>query len=119
MVVISISFTSKVVRSWVCPLSSYSRFSFCGEESTVDTTAFVLLGTVLTLSSILVTDKFVIGVSVREKPLIVSSAYGEMLKSTFFRGISGSLTDVEGLTRLGGVVVDVTSDGGPIGSNLD
>ena len=42
-----------------------------------------------------------------------------MLKSTFFRGISVSLTEVEGLTLLGGVVIDVTSDGGPIGSNLD
>ena len=39
--------------------------------------------------------------------------------STFFQGISVSLTDVDDLTVLGDVVVDVTSDGGPIGSNLD
>ena len=42
-----------------------------------------------------------------------------MLKSTFFRGIADSLSDAEGPTVQGGVVVDVTSDGGPIGSNLD
>ena len=42
-----------------------------------------------------------------------------MLKSTFFQGMVVSLIDAKGPTVLGGSVVDVTSDGGPIGSNLD
>ena len=42
-----------------------------------------------------------------------------MLKSTFFLGIAVLLINAEGPTVLGGSVVDVTSDGGPIGSNLD
>ena len=42
-----------------------------------------------------------------------------MLKSTFFQGIAVSLIDAEGPTVLVGSVVDVTSDGGLIGSNLD
>ena len=42
-----------------------------------------------------------------------------MLKSTFFRSRAVSLIDAEGPTILGGSAVDVTSDGGPIGSNLD
>ena len=85
----------------------------------MDTTAVVLLGTVMDLSSICVADKSVIGVSLQEKPLIVFSAYEEMLKSTFFQGVAVLIIDAEGPTVLDGSVVVVTSDGGPIGSNLD
>ena len=37
----------------------------------------------------------------------------------FFWGMVVLLIDAEGPTVLGGPAVDVTSDGGPMGSNLD
>ena len=42
-----------------------------------------------------------------------------MLKSTFFQGVAVSIIDAEGPTVLDGLVVVVTSDGGPIRINLD